>query len=146
MSDESSEPNGNPSRTANRLQTYSERAGVVWDLAKKCTLVFGVLFVIGLAVHDVVRECLDDRITLDPVVVKVPASDAAPTPEMVAQQTVNYMNFMRGTGQANGGVPISASINIRRRRSSMSRFPAPRSISKRSSAKSPACSQPDGEL
>ena len=97
MSDESSEPR-QPEPRGDRLQTYSARAGVAWDLAKKYTLVFGVLFVIGLAVHDVVRECLDDRITLDPVVVKVPASDGAPTPEMVAQQTVNYMNFMRGTG------------------------------------------------
>lgn len=87
-----------PTPSGDRMRTFNDRAGIYWELAKRGTLGLAVIFVIAIAVHHVVRECLDDRIVFDPVIVKVPPVDGAPTPEMTVQHTIGYMNRMQKSG------------------------------------------------
>ena len=74
------------------------RAVFTWEFAKRVCLVGVVVFVVGVIVLDVVRECRFDGIVLENVVVKAPARDGAPTPEMATQQIATYIDRIQRTG------------------------------------------------
>jgi tetratricopeptide (TPR) repeat protein len=86
-----------PSRSS-WLTTIGDGAGVVWDLLKKGCL-FGIgVFVLGLIVYDVYRECRFDGIVLENVVVKGPTGDGGLGTEMASQQIATYIDKIQRTG------------------------------------------------
>jgi len=80
------------------LTTFGDRAGVTWELIKKVCF-FGIgLFVVGVIVHDVVRECRFDGIVIESVIVKGSGVDGAPSTEMATQQIATYIDIIQRTG------------------------------------------------
>ncbi len=80
------------------LTTAGRRVDTVWGLAAKGGLLALGLFVGALIVYEVGHECLSDDISLEPVVVKAPAGDGAPTVEMATQQIATYIDRIQRSG------------------------------------------------
>jgi tetratricopeptide (TPR) repeat protein len=80
------------------LTKVADTAGVTWELIKKGCL-FGIgVFIVGLVVYDVVRECRFDGIVLENVVVKGQAADSGLGTEMASQQIATYIDRIQRTG------------------------------------------------
>jgi tetratricopeptide (TPR) repeat protein len=87
-----------PPPTSDWLTSASERTGAVWGLVTKGGLLALGLFVFGVIVYEVGRECLSDVISLEPVIVKGPVGDGGPTVEMATQQIATYIDKIQRTG------------------------------------------------
>ena len=71
---------------------------ITWDLAKKVSLSAIGLFVLGVIVLGVWRECRFDGIVVESMVVKGSAGDGAPNAEMASQQIATYIDKIQRTG------------------------------------------------
>jgi tetratricopeptide (TPR) repeat protein len=83
---------------SNWLTTASERTGIAWGIVTKACLFAIGLFTACVIVWQVVRECTYDGIVMEPVIVKGPAADGAPTVEMATQQIALYIDKIQRTG------------------------------------------------
>ena len=87
-----------PPSSSDWLTRAGKRVDVVWGLAAKGGLLALGLFVGALIVYEVGRECLSDDISLEPVIVKAPTGESAPTVEMATQQIATYIDKIQRTG------------------------------------------------
>ena len=83
---------------SNWLTTVSERTGSAWAIVTKACLFAIGLFTVCVIVWQVVKECRYDGIVMEPVIVKGPAADGAPTVEMATQQIALYIDKIQRTG------------------------------------------------
>ena len=83
---------------SNWLTTVSERTGSAWAIVTKACLFAIGLFTVCVIVWQVVKECRYDGIVMEPVIVKGPAGDGAPTVEMATQQIALYIDKIQRTG------------------------------------------------
>ena len=83
---------------SNWLTTASERTGSAWGIVTKACLFAIGLFTVCVIVWQVVKECRYDGIVMEPVIVKGPTVDGAPTVEMATQQIALYIDKIQRTG------------------------------------------------
>jgi tetratricopeptide (TPR) repeat protein len=83
---------------SNWLTAAGERTGIAWGMVTKACLFAIGLFTACVIVWQVVSECRYDGITMEPVIVKGPAGEGAPTVEMATQQIATYIDKIQRTG------------------------------------------------
>ncbi|HEY6715565.1 MAG TPA: hypothetical protein VI232_04415 [Reyranella sp.] len=83
---------------SNWLTAAGERTGIAWGMVTKACLFAIGLFTACVIAWQVVSECRYDGISMEPVIVKGPAGEGAPTVEMATQQIATYIDKIQRTG------------------------------------------------